>query len=69
LELREIETEVGRERVQPAVVFLSGGRYSSVERQVALPEAAWRDVLVAACLTDEDWQPWLKEQLDHGGAS
>ncbi len=53
----------------PAVVFLSGGRYSIVERQVALPEAAWRDVLVAACLTDEDWQPWLKEQLDHGGAS
>jgi hypothetical protein len=63
LQLAGAVSDAGRERVQAAVVLGAGGRFAAFERQAALAETDWRDVLVAAALADDDWRARLDVEL------
>ncbi|MEU4677234.1 hypothetical protein [Micromonospora sp. NPDC023737] len=51
------------ERVQAAVVFLSGGDGQRFLDAAALAQQDWRDVLVGAGLADDDWADQLNRML------
>jgi hypothetical protein len=51
--------ERGRARVQLAVLKLSGGDLTQVERWLREAELDWRDVLVASGLEHADWDKVL----------
>lgn len=59
----EGDTPDGIERVQAAVVLLSGGNSQRFLQAAALAVADWRDVLVAAQLADDDWRAQLNDAL------
>jgi hypothetical protein len=59
---QEREDAAGTERVQPAVVLLSGGDSQRFLEAAALAWQDWRDVLVAAGLAHDDWRDRLKRR-------
>ncbi|WP_132346099.1 hypothetical protein [Micromonospora sp. 15K316] len=56
-------TAESTERVQAAVLFLSGGDTQRFLDAAALAQQDWRDVLVAAGLADDDWADRLSSML------
>ena len=49
-----------RDRVQLAAIKLSGGSMSRLIEEIAVAQADWRDVLVAAGLENSDWREVLR---------
>ena len=61
------DNPVDNERIQSAVVFLSGGDSRRLLDAAAVAEQDWRDVLVAAQLADSDWADRLNSMLGMRG--
>jgi hypothetical protein len=56
-------TDEGLERVQAAIILAARGDYELFNREVALAEIDWRDVLVAGGLANEDWRETLANEF------
>lgn len=57
------DTAEGTERVQAAVVLLSDGNSQRFLQALAIAQQDWRDILVAAQLSDDDWPDRLNAAL------
>jgi hypothetical protein len=57
------DTAEGIERVQAAVVVLSGGNSQRFLEALTMAQRDWRDVLVAAQLAQDDWPDRLNTAL------
>jgi hypothetical protein len=57
------DTIEGIERVQAAVVILSGGNSQRFLQAVSMAQSDWRDVLVAAQLAHDGWADRLNTVL------
>lgn len=55
------------ERIQVALVVLSGGSWSHFVDGLGLLEQDWRDVLVSGGMADQDWPMVLSRQLGDVG--
>ena len=63
LPLIEKQGTDGLERVQAAIVLAARGDEARFERNAALAERDWRDILVAAGLAQGDWPGMLDDEL------
>ncbi|XVS62063.1 hypothetical protein ACQPYE_27850 [Actinosynnema sp. CA-299493] len=53
----------GTERIQAAIVILAAGDLTRLRAALAVVEADWRDLLVAAGLAHNDWRARLDQEL------
>lgn len=52
------------ERLQAAVIRVAAGRLDRLDQAIELARIDWRDLLVTACLADEDWPTRLSAWLE-----
>jgi hypothetical protein len=62
LELAMAEWQ-SRERIEAAILLLSGGDSAKFDHHAEVAEIDWRDVLVLSGLGDEAWSARLDEEL------
>jgi hypothetical protein len=65
--LADLDGYAASERVQAAVVKLTGGDLGRLDRQLREARIDWRDVLVAAGFAHEDWPDRLDDYLGSDG--